>query len=127
MLADARNADAYPDWLDYIQSEETKDAFRYLVGLAAGLREFQCHPGLHGEYRDFRFFDRHEEQPFAFGIAHNWLLFYFRPPAVRSGRYTFEGLAALFPTANQVQSEVWTIKLANIEDVRLLWKMLQLT
>lgn len=127
MLADARNSSFYPDWLDYIESEDAKDAYRYLVGFAAGLRNFHCHPGLHGDYRDFRFLDQHEEQPFAFGIARRWLLFYFRPPAIRSGRYRFQDLEACFPTANQVNSEVWTVRLSNIDDVRHLWTILQIT
>lgn len=126
MLADARNSNFYPDWLDYIESEEAKDAFRYLVGLAAGLRNYQCHPGLHGDYRDFRFFDQHA-QPFAFGIAQRWLLFYFRLPAIRSGRYKFQDLETSFPSAKQVNSGEWTVKLRNIDDAHRLWKILQLT
>lgn len=126
MLADARNSNFYPDWLDYIESEETKDAFRYLVGLAAGLRNHTCYPGLHGVYRDFRFFDQHEEHPFAFGIAQKWLLFYFRLPAIRSGRYKLQDLEASFPSAQQVNSGEWTVKLRDVDDVRLLWKILQI-
>ncbi|MBW8458746.1 MAG: hypothetical protein K0M58_09935 [Thiobacillus sp.] len=127
MLADARNSSFYPDWFDYIESEEAKDAFRYLVGLAAGLRNYTCYPGLHGAYRDFRFFDQHEEHPFAFGIAQKWLLFYFRLPAIRSGRYKLQNLEASFPSAKQVNSGEWTVKLRDIDDVRLLWNILQIT
>lgn len=127
MLTDYHNSGFYPDWLDYIESEETRDAFRYMVGLAACLRNYMCHPGLHGVYRDFRFFDQHEEQPFAFGIAQNWLLFYFRAPAIRAGRYTFQDIEATFPTATQNNTGEWTVRLRNIDDVRRLWKTLQLT
>lgn len=127
MLTDARNSSLYPDWLDYIESDEAKDAFRYLVGLSAGLRDYTCHPGRHGAYRGFQFFDQHEEQPFEFGIAQRWLLFYFRLPAIRSGRYKLLELEAVFSSAKQVNSGEWTVKLKDIDDVHLLWKILQLT
>jgi hypothetical protein len=126
MLSDARNSSLYPDWLDYIQSKEAKDAFRFIVGLAAGLRNYTCHPGLHGVYRDFRFCDEAGEQPFAFGIAQKWLLFYFRLPAIRSGRYKFEQLKSGFPSANQVNSGEWTVKLNDISDVHRLWTILSI-
>jgi hypothetical protein len=126
MLADARNSIFYPDWLTYIKSEEAKDGFRYIVGLAAGLRNYTCYPSLHGVYRDFRFFDQHEEQPFAFGIAQRWLLFYFRLHAIRSGRYKFQELESGFPSAKQVNTGEWTVKLTDINDVHRLWKILQI-
>jgi hypothetical protein len=127
MLTDALNSDLYPEWLEYIESDEARDAFCLIVGLAASVRGYSCHPGLHGVYRDFRFIDQCGDQPFAFGVAKNWLLFYFRAPATRSGRYSFEEVKASFPSANQPGETEWTVKLKNTGDVHALWKYLQLT
>ena len=116
----------YPEWLNYIKSESTKEAFIYIVGLASCLNNHSCHPDWHGNYRDFRFFDLNGEQPFAFGLAQNWLLFYFRPPAIRSNRYKFETIAEVFKNANNKKSDEWTVKLYSIENVRQLWRLLRL-
>ncbi|MGH8858108.1 MAG: hypothetical protein ACREXG_08785, partial [Polaromonas sp.] len=59
----------YPEWLDFIELEETKAAFVYIVGLAACARSLSCHPQLKGEngpVRDFRFFDMEGKQYFSF-------------------------------------------------------------
>ena len=40
-----------------------------------------------GRSRDFRFIDTNGEQPFSFITNKSSLLFYFRPPSVRSGAY----------------------------------------
>lgn len=126
MIADAKNSELYPEWLGYIQSEQTRDAFRYFVGLASELEEYICYPEWHGKYRDFRFFDSHGEQPFAFGLAKSWLLFYFRPPAIRTNRYNFQDIRNEFDTAEQKDPEKWTVKLKSIEDVRKIWKLLKI-
>ena len=40
MLLNTLNAELYADWLEFIQDDKTRDAFRFLVGVAAGLREY---------------------------------------------------------------------------------------
>lgn len=125
MLASARNADLYAEWLKYIEAQETRDAFVYLVGLSACLREWACHPERKGEVRDFRFMHGGTEQPFAFIVNKKSLLFYFRAPATRSGRYRFEELQAAFEETKQVRDE-WTVRLVSIADVQRLWRFLSL-
>ena len=123
MLSAARNTELYPEWLKHIESAETKDAFRYLVGLAAGLTSLTCHPQFKGDVRDFRFLNAREEQPFSFIPNKSWLLFYFRAPAVRSGKYSPEVLRATFESANENSSGEWTVRLHSIADVQRLWNI----
>ena len=128
MLIDARNAELIAEFLDYIKTEKTKDAFLYIVGLSAALTDFDCHPqqkGYRGPVNDFRFYKKgSKEQPFAFIPNKRWLLFYFRKPAVSSGQYSFMTLQAQFDSVNENNSGEWTVKLRCIYDVRRLWKVL---
>jgi len=127
VLLDAKNADLLPQWLDQIETDQTRDAFRYLVGLAATLTEFECYAQLKGEVRDFRFFARGgHEQPFAFIPNRHWLLFYFRAPAVRSGKYSLQSLQAAFDSAIENNSGEWTVRLRSIPDVQRLWRLLSI-
>jgi hypothetical protein len=110
------------------QIAETGDAFRYIIGFAATLKGFDCHPGLHGKIRDFRFFDREsDEQPFAFIPNKKWLLFYLRPQAVRSGKYSLEDLRTVFKDVGTIQPEHWTVKLQTVDDVKKLAAFLHLS
>ena len=124
MLSAARNTELYPEWLQHIESEETKDAFRYLVGLAAGLTSLTCHPQFKGDVRDFRFLNARDEQPFSFIPNKSWLLFYFRAPAVRSGMYSLGVLRAALESASENNSGEWSVRLRSIADVQRLWSIL---
>ena len=118
MLTESKNASKYVELLGRISDEGTKDAFRYILGFAATRKDFDCHPGIHGKIRDFRFFDRkNKEQPFAFIPNKKWLLFYLRPPAVQSGKHSFDDLRAIFADARAKQKNHWTVKLCSIDDV----------
>jgi len=123
MLSGAKNSILVPVWLSYIESEQARDAFIYLVGLGAASPEFECHAQQKGEVRDFRFMTG-REQPFAFIPNKHWLLFYFRSPAVRSGRYNLKELQQQFDSASENTRGEWTIKIRSISDVKRLWKFL---
>jgi hypothetical protein len=129
MLSLDHDPSTYADWLDEIENSETKEAFRYLVGAAACLRNFQCHAqlkGRKGPLRDFRFIEG-SSQPFSFITnQRKGLLFYFRPPAVRSGRYTFEVLRAELGSVSQNPSGEWTARINTVDDARRLWALLGL-
>jgi hypothetical protein len=128
MLTESNNASRYVEWLDCISDDGVKDAFRYIVGLAATLKDFDCHPEFHGVIRDFRFIDRTtREQPFALIPNKKWLLFYVRPPAVKSGKYSFDDLRAIFADAQEKQHEHWTVRLHSIDEVILLTAFLRLS
>lgn len=126
MIADAVAPDLYVEYLAKIGSEETRDAFFYIVGRASCLTELRCYPKNHGVVPAFRFFAWSEDQPFAFIPNNNWLLFYFRAPAVRSKRYSLSELRSIFESTEENSSGEWTVKLRNIEDVRRLFHFLQL-
>jgi hypothetical protein len=127
MLADSFNPELYYDWLTHILAPETKDAFIFIVGYAACLSEYKCHPqfkGKNGPLRDFRFFNSRNEQVFAFIVNQQWLLFYFRAPAVRSNRYSFETIKSTFSSALTNNGGEWTIKIKSIADAKALTNML---
>ncbi len=128
MLKDAHNSQLYADWLDYIASEDTKDAFRYIVGLASTLRDFNCYPQWKGRVRDFRFYlgNTMDEMPFAFIPNKTWLLFYFRRPAVDSGNYSWEELTRAFTSTAENNTGEWTVKLHDVNDVQRLFELLNL-
>ena len=78
MLAGSVGDALYREWLSRIESEDARDAFHYLVGRAASLKSFVCHPQQKGVISDFRFIVAScDEMPFAFIPNKRWLLFYF--------------------------------------------------
>ena len=121
MLDGTRNPELYSQWLDYIVDPSVKDAFNYFVGVAAGATRYRCHIQWKGEVRDFRFYDAaSDEQPHAFIANKHWLLFYFRPPAVRAGTYDRAVLEADFDSFFETPAGEWTIKLRSIDDIHRL-------
>jgi hypothetical protein len=126
MLAQAQNAELYAEWLAHIEAPETREAYCYLVGRAAVLRSLKCHPQHKGVVRDVRFMDERNEQPFSFIPNKTWLLFYFRAPAVRSGKYSFQALSGAFDSAAENDSGEWTVKLRCIADIQRLFAVLSI-
>lgn len=126
MLADAKNASLYSEWLAHIKESDVKDAFLYIVGASAVLTNYRCYPQKKGEVRDFRYITENDEQPFAFILNHAWLLFYFRANAIRSGRYSFAMVQKEFCSAKELGRGEWTVKLRSIADVQRLWRLLSI-
>ena len=126
MLTDSKNANLYPDWLQHIKGSQVRDAFISIVGIAACLRDWMCHPQRKGAVRDVRFFSPDCQQHFAFIVNVESLLFYFRKPSVRSGRYDFVQLQQRFDSANQTRHGEWTVRLRNPDDVRRLFEYMDL-
>jgi hypothetical protein len=80
-----------------------------------------CHAQWKGDVRDFRFVEiASNEQPHSFITNQRWLLFYFRPPAIRSGRFDRSTLAAHFEGFGENPAGEWTIKLSTPADVQKL-------
>jgi hypothetical protein len=67
-----------------------------------------------------------DETPFAFIPNREWVLFYFRLPAVRSGQYDLDVVKSTFDGVRVNGTGEWTVKLRSIADVRRLWTLLQL-
>lgn len=124
MLTDTRNAELYADWLKAISHSQTQAAFQYIVGIAACLPGYQCQIQWKGEVRDFRFHDEGGAQEFSFIVNNCWILFYFRPPAVRSGQYSCKDLKNLFDSFAENSAREWTVKLRSIADVDRLIRLL---
>jgi len=120
MLTDTKNAELYAEWLKTILDPQAKAAFQYIVGVAAGLEAYECHIQWKGEVRDFRFHDIGGEQPYSFITNNRWLLFYFRPPAVRSGRFSSKELMNFFDSFGENSAGEWTVRLRSIPDVERL-------
>jgi hypothetical protein len=130
MLAESKNAKLYAEFLDCVKVPETRDAFRYLVGLAATLKSYSCHPHQSdpANKRDFQFWNLEgDQQPFSFLTNQKWLLFYFRNLAGQSNHCTYESLKETFgDEANENPAGEWTVKLQSIPDVQRLWKLLSI-
>ena len=120
MLTDAQNTGLYANWLNFVEAPHTREAFQYLVGIAASSTRFQCHIQWKGEVRDFRFHESSGEQPLSFITNRHWLLFYFRPPAVRSKQYSRDSIARDFDSFGVNAKSEWMVKLRSIADVQRL-------
>lgn len=107
----------------YIESSGALAAYHLLIGAAAALRDYRCVAKMKGAVRDFRFYTRDEEQPFSFIINQGSLLFYFRLPAVRSGRYNLAQLESHFAEAKENNKGEWTVRIGDIREAALLLNM----
>jgi hypothetical protein len=124
MLADARNPSHYGEWVDHITNDETKDAFRYFVGLVAEDQRYTCCPLKKGEIRDFLFEDGHGKQWFSFITTKGSLLFNFREPALRSSMWPKALLEDHFDSLVENAKGELTVKLRSIADVQRLWRLI---
>ena len=125
MLTDVKNPELYSEWREFIESPETRAAFCYLVGIAACSKRFLCHIQWKGQVRDFRFHEISGDQPYSFITNQQWLLFYFRPPAVRSASHSVATLGPDFDTLQQNPAGEWALKLKDIADVQRLSRPLR--
>jgi hypothetical protein len=108
------------NWCEFIVDENVLSAFLYLVGLSASIDEYTCQIQWKGKVRDFRYLTGDRQQPFSFITNTRWLLFYFRVPAIRSGKYSSAELSDLFASFHENRAGEWTIKLETIADVKRL-------
>lgn len=121
MLLASQQFELYPEWSRAIESDGARASFHQLVGIAASSRRFMCHAQWKGEVRDFRFIEiTSNEQPHSFITNQLWLLFYFRPPAVRSSRYARDAVSKQFETFHETSAGEWTVRLAGVADVQKL-------
>ena len=124
MLDGALQPELYCQWLERVSDPEARYAFLHLVGLAACSTEYVCFPQRKGVIRDFRFIDGEKRQLFAFIPNARWLLFYFRLPAIRTGRYSMAELQATFGSVGTNNAGDWTVKIANFADAHRLWNII---
>lgn len=104
------------DFADYIELPGTLAAYHLLVGASAALKDYRCVAKFKGSVRDFRFYTMSEEQPFSFIINKSSLLFYFRLPAVKSGRYDIAQLSSTFCDVNENHQGEWTVRVRDVKE-----------
>lgn len=121
MLSGFRNGELVPQYAAYIKDPEVRDALRMIIGLSAELEGWECYPMDLETKWDFRFFDSSGKQAFSFIPNQEWLLFYFRKPAVRSGQFDFQTLSGLLDSAIEKADGEWTVKIRDTAELRTLW------
>jgi hypothetical protein len=77
------------------------------------------------DIRDFRYYDAGGLQPYAFIVNRESLLFYFRAPAVKSGKNNLAEIQALFTEVNQNNSGEWTVRIEDLAEAQRLSELLQ--
>jgi len=106
--------------LERIDNEDARDAYPYLIRHAATLARFRYRASNHGEIPDFRYYDGNE-QPYAFiPNIDLGLLFHFRRAAIRTGRWTLDGLRQLFSEANETSRDEQTVGVDRLADAKKL-------
>ena len=120
MLDGMKNKLLCAECLDYIKDQDVKDAFVYFLGLCACVSGLNCHIEQKGVIKDFQIFDDTGEQPHSFITNQKWLLFYFRPAAVRALLARRSEFESAFESFNENTAGEWTVKLRTIADVKRL-------
>ena len=115
MLEGLAMQEAYVEYDDKAVATEVKQAYRYMIGWAATLKNHVCFPSGHGHIKDFRFM-RGEDWDFSFIPNQKWLLFYFRTPCLRLSKYTRAAILNCFPGAKETSAGEFTIRVARLDD-----------
>lgn len=125
MPLDTEHLSLIAEHANHIQETAVRDSFCLLVGLAAADPRFTCHARLQGAIRDFRWHSPNGDQPYALIVNRRSLLFYFRLPAVQSGRHDFADIKRRFKEAGINPSGEWTIPLETMADAKSLWALIE--
>lgn len=121
MPLDAANEELLVQHAAHIAQPEVRAAFAYLVGCAALNQELFGQAHMKGHIRDFRLKQASGAQPFSFIVNRESLLFYFRLPAVQSGRYRLVELQQYFDEVRENDSGEWTVRVADLDGAKRLW------
>lgn len=115
-MLDVSDAKIVVEFGEYIESSKARSAYYSLIGAAAVLQNYQCMPTVKGKVRDFRFYDSAEEQPFSFIINRESLLFYFRLPSVRSGKFDLARLNNDISEVKVNNRGEWTVRINDVQE-----------
>jgi hypothetical protein len=105
--------------LAHIKSRSVRTAYLYLIRVAEKLSDFDCYPALKGVVRDFRYFSD-DDQPFAFIVNQDSILFYLRKPAITRFKPKLPRLKDLFSEVNLPRDYEITIRIRDLQDAKLL-------
>jgi hypothetical protein len=119
MLRSTDNQELYTEYQAIVVDTDAKQAYSYIIEWASMLAGYECFPSSHGHIKDFRFM-RGKDWDFAFIPNQKWLLFYFRKPSLRLPKYTKQEILNRFPAAHETTGGEFHIRIANLEDARLL-------
>jgi hypothetical protein len=103
--------------LAHIRSKEVRIAYLFLIRVAQGLPGYDCYPAMKGLVRDFRYFTG-DEQPFAFIVNTESLLFYFRKPSLT--RFSLDRIEDVFDDVRQPRTSEITVRVNDLNTAELL-------
>jgi hypothetical protein len=114
----------YEDNLTYIRDSEVQEAYKYMVNAAQNLAGYTGKPKPHGFIsRNFHYFALDGQSPFAFTVAQNWLLFYFRQPRKTHPALAAEDLRVDFSEVNALEDGQLTIKIRTKTDAQAIMRI----
>ena len=107
----------YADSLAYIEGEDVKQAFIYMVDQSQRIPGYTARPKPHGFVtRNLHYFDSRKSSPYAFTVNQRWLLFYLRAPAQTHPRADIARIQQLFLDAKVLGDGQITFKIRNLVD-----------
>jgi hypothetical protein len=113
-----QNAEQHLKNLDYLETQELRDTYCYMLGHAACLPNYQCYPNIPINEKHKRYFQYHNSdgQPFAFIINKHSILFYFRKPCAKW--FDSNAVTNAFPEANVKDNGEITVRIAGVARAR---------
>lgn len=103
--------------LDTISASGVREAYLYLTHHAATLPAYECRPQVKGAIRDFRYYQG-AEQPFAFIVNQQSLLWYFRPPGLKLPAASVSQLQREFDEVRENPAGEITVRISTLEDAQ---------
>ncbi|WP_143006125.1 hypothetical protein [Limimonas halophila] len=113
---------------DYINQEDVRDAFFYLIGISASLEKYKCIPKAVKNDKNKKSFKirnvKTEKDEFSFIVNRESILFYIRKPALDSGFYDFDKINNIFGCTENNLGE-WEVRILTTKDAKSLWQYLE--
>lgn len=105
------------EYRDVVADDSAKRAFDVLLEWARSSRRLECFPKKQGYIRSFRYF-RGAAWEFAFIPNAQWVLFYFRKPALKHGKITTNEILRRFPDAKELKGGDISLRISDTERAR---------
>lgn len=107
------------EYYSYIQSEEVKEAFLYLIEHSKTLQSYRCRPAPHGYInRNYHYFFN-DMSRFAFVVTRKWLLFYVQRNGYSDSKTSFSHLKEMFSTIKLRKDGEINFRIFNKDDAIL--------
>lgn len=102
MLKSETDENLISEYRDVVADDGAKRAFDVLLEWARSSKILECFPKPQGYIRSFRYY-RGTAWEFAFIPNAKWVLFYFRKPALKKGKFTRSEILSRFPDAKALK------------------------